>query len=711
MRSRALCLALALSALVVAACDRTAELIPGTATATSTATPTPSPTPTPIVVPTPIVPPGEVGVAGARDEEAALPDAAFAASIVQIVALDEDASRAVRHGSGVVVDGERALILTSFPLVDPFLPDGSEAYTVLAVGYSAEPGDPVILLYEAEIVAAEPDHDLAVLRAVSAYRGEPLDAAEFSPPAVRFGNSAAVQPDEELRLLGYAGQGEVAAASVAPAALIGTRAELGVEGRAWFDLNARLPAGMDGGGAFTAAGGFVGVLVQLRHDEGATLGTARPAALAVPLIEAARAAEPSLRYRPSPQRAAPPAQRADPALRSVVIRGPAFAENALASGGRTSLFDYTRFPEQGLPALYYEFAAQGIRDGSLVEERWVLDGVLQDALSSSYTWTEGDFAVVTDRLIAPNPSGVPPGEWRLEVWVDGSLVADGLAYVGTDPPHAVVEDLTFAATLGPAGEPGAPPDPGASRLLAFFEYEGAGGVLRMHWSVFRDGELVHEAPPERWRGGDSGTWWVGHYQEEPLGAGRWSIAIYFDGEWPPQPTSGSPPASAPRGRRGRGAGGPLPVAALSLDPVGVDPLDRPPVEDGGRVDGALDHSVAQQHPGESLPLLGRGAAYPVLAVRVPEIGLKQEALVIGGGALGEGEGDLDRLSGMLPGPRGAAQRRAQETLHELRIVGHGLLAGEVDHARVGTPNSCGSMTLISTPARRMVSGSLLRKTG
>ena len=93
--------------------------------------------------------------------------------------------------------------------------------------------------------------------------------------------------------------------------------------------------------------------------------------------------------------------------------------------------------------------------------------------------------------------------------------------------------------------------------------------------------------------------------------------------------------------------------------------------------------MAQQHPGESLPLLGRGAAHPVLAMRVPEIGLKEEALVIGGGALGEGEGDLHRLPRMLPGPGGAAQRRAQETLHELRIVGHRLLAGEVDHAQGG----------------------------
>ena len=533
MRSRALCLAVACGALLAVACDRTAELIPGTATATSTATPTPTPTPTPLVVPTPIVPPGAVGVAGARDEPDAIPDAVFADSIVQIVAVGdgEGAPRAVRHGSGVVVDGERALILTSFPLVSPFLADGTPAYTVLAVGHSAAPGEPVVLLYEAEIVAAEPDHDLAVLRAVSAYRGEPLDAVEFSAPAVRFGNSASVQPQEQLRLFGYAGEGEFAAASVARAELLGTRSEFGVDGRAWFDLNARLPAGMDGGGVFSAAGGFVGLLVQLRHDEAASLGTARPAALAVPLIEAARSAEPSDRYRASLQRA--PLAEASPGSTpsSVVVRGPAFAENALASGGRTSLFDYTRFPVQGLPALYYEFAAQGISDGTLVEERWFLDGVLQDALSSSYTWTEGDFAVVTDRLIAPNPSGVPPGEWRLEVWVDGSLAAEELAYVGTEPPQALLGDLTLASTLGPAGEPGSPPDADAPRLLAFFDYEEAGGVLWMHWVVFRDGEPVHEAPPARWRGGDSGAWWVGHHQEEPLGEGLWEIEIYVDGEW------------------------------------------------------------------------------------------------------------------------------------------------------------------------------------
>ena len=300
---------------------------------------------------------------------------------MQIVALDEDddGQRSVRRGSGVVVDGERALILTSYPLVDPYRPDGTPAYSVLAVGHSAEPGDPVVLLYEAEIVAAEPDHDLAVLRAVSAYRGEPLEAAEFSAPAVRFGNSAAIQAQEELRLFGYGIRGDFATASVARAELDGTRSEFGVGGRAWLDLNARLPASMDGGGVFSAAGGFVGVLVQPRHDEAATLGTARPAALAVPLIEKARSAEPGARYRPAVQRSPLAVDSPDPAVPDIVIRGPSFAENAFDDGGRTVLFDYTRFPVAGLPALYYEFAAQGIPAGAQVEEQWFLDDVLQDA--------------------------------------------------------------------------------------------------------------------------------------------------------------------------------------------------------------------------------------------------------------------------------------------------------------------------------------------
>lgn len=534
MRVLPLAMMLVAFALLAAGCDRTAELIPGAATDEPTATPTQPP----IVVPTPIVPPSILDVAGAAADDAplpAIPDLELARSVVQISTIDTENGivRTVHHGSGVVVDQERALILTSYPLVDPFLADGSPAYSTIAVGRSAVPGEPATILYEAEIVTAAPEHDLAVLRAVRTYRGDPLTGGEFSAPAVRLGNSATIAAQEELRLFGFAGAGEdeATAVTVASAKLLGARSAFDVEGRAWLDVDARLPAGMDGGPAFAVAGALIGVLVQLRHDEAVPLGTARPVSLAAPLIRAARSAAPRARYHAPLQRSLLITGAADATGRPVVIRGPAFAENAIDAGGRPAFFDYTPFPATGLPALYYEFAAQGIPATALVEERWYLEGVLQDPLSSSYMWTGGEFAVVADRLLAPNPNGIPLGRWRLEVWVDGSLAAAGRAYIGTDPTEATVGPLTFASTAGPDQQPLSPPSDNARQLLGFFEYEGAAAVGHIHWVVFHDGDVVYESPRVRWTGGESGLWWVGHHDDAPLEPGTWEFELYVDNIW------------------------------------------------------------------------------------------------------------------------------------------------------------------------------------
>ncbi len=538
MRALPLALVLVALALLAAACQRTAELIPGEATAVPTATPAP------LVAPTPIVPPAALGVAGATSSAPAapgIPDVELARSVVQVWLIDSASGivRTVRRGSGVVVDRDRAFILTSYPLVDPFRVDGSRAYSTIAIGRSPVPGEPAELVYEAEIVTAAPDLDLAVLRAVRIYRGGPLAAGEFSPPAVRLGDSAAVAPGEALRLFGFRGDEPGApgadasgAVTVANATLLGARSAFDVEGRAWLDVDARLPAGIGGGPAFDASGALVGVLGQLRYDAAAELGAARPVGLAEPLIEAARDAAPRARYRAPLQHPLLVAGRSIAAgAPGVVVRGPAFAENALEQGARLALFDYTRFPAPGLATLHYEFAAQGIPDDALVEERWYLEGVLQDTLSSSYTWAGGSFAVVTDRLVAPNPNGIPRGRWQLEVWVNGSLTAAGLAYIGVAPPEASVGAFSFASIAGEEQGPLFPPASSAQQLLGFFEYEGASAVQLLRWVVFHDGRVVYQSPLVRWTGGESGLWWVGHHEDAPLGAGTWEVEVYLDNVW------------------------------------------------------------------------------------------------------------------------------------------------------------------------------------
>jgi len=538
MRVLPLALALVALALLASACQRTAELIPGEATELPTATVTP----VPLVAPTPIVPPAALGVAGATADalaEPAIPDVELARSVVQISLIDSDIGivQTVRVGSGVVVDHDRALILTSYPLVDPFRDDGSRAYSTIAIGLSPVPGEPAELVYEAEIVTAAPDLDLAVLRAVRVYRGGPLAAGEFSPPAVRLGDSATITSGEALRLCGFRTESGTpranvpGAVTVANGTLLGARSAFDIEGRAWLDMDARLPAGASGGPSFDAAGALVGVLSQLRYDAAAQLGAARPVGLAEPLIEEARDAAPGARYRSPLQHPVLVAGRSIAGAPGVIVRGPAFAENALEQGARLALFDYTRFPAPGLAALHYEFAAQGIPDDALVEERWYLEGVLQDSLSSSYAWGGGSFAVVTDRLVVPNPNGIPRGRWQLEVWVSGALTAAGIAYIGVEPPTASIGTFSFASTAGVEQGPLSPPVSSAEQLLGFFEYQGASAVQLLRWVVFHDGRVVYQSPLVCWTGGDSGLWWVGHHEDTLLGAGTWEIEIYLDNIW------------------------------------------------------------------------------------------------------------------------------------------------------------------------------------
>jgi hypothetical protein len=167
-----------------------------------------------------------------------------------------------------------------------------------------------------------------------------------------------------------------------------------------------------------------------------------------------------------------------------------------------------------------------------VQELWYLNGTLQDALSSSYTWNHGNFAVVSDRLTTPNARGIPAGVWRLEVWVAGAVRASASAYVGVAPPDVPrtpeVDGLRFAATATPEHLPGAPPSAGDEQLLAFFNYQRAAGVQTVRWVALRDGRAIFQPPPQPWHGGDKGTWWVGVSTPGGVGPGSWEFQIYFD---------------------------------------------------------------------------------------------------------------------------------------------------------------------------------------
>ena len=522
-------------AIAATACQRASELIPGESTPA-----VPNGTPTPVVAP--ILSPGGVGLDSAalqRSPGEAISSVELAASVVQIQIFDspDGLVTPLRNGAGIVVDADQRLVLTSYVLADPFRADGTRAYTTIAIAIavSGAPDGRPSLAYEAEIVAARRDLGLIVLRVARHYRGAPLGPGEFTLPAVTIGDASLLERGDAIRLFGYPGL--EAADAEAPqavmmtaAAVTGFRGDVDTDGRAWLKIDARLPYGHGGGPVFDEQGLLIGIATQLAYAAGEPVAQVRPIDLAAGVLEDAVDAGPEAVYLPPLLQA--PGLRApvDTPVDSIVVGSPAFAADVVEGPGVIDLFDYARTFPARLDALHYEYVSQGIPEGAIVEERWYLDGALQDGVSIASTWVGGRFGIVSDRLQAAGAQGIPSGVWRLEIWVDDVFRASAEARVGASTPEEpVLGTFAFASAADEEQQPGAPPSSAAPQLIAFFDYEDAGGVRLLRWIVFQDGEVVYQSPLLPWAGGDSGTWWVGY--AGAIDAGFWEIEVYFDNMW------------------------------------------------------------------------------------------------------------------------------------------------------------------------------------
>jgi S1-C subfamily serine protease len=534
-------LAVGLAALALS-CSGTADLIPGDVSAPTAASGEASPTP---VIAPPILAPATVSPTGKQTRQngttEVIPDSELARSVVLIQLLNATTGivRVVRDGSGVVIDADLRLILTSYTLVNPYLGDGSASFSSIAIGINRAAGEEPSLTFEAELVAADPLRDIAVLRAVRLFRGGSIGADDFTLPAATLGAPDDLERGDAVRILGHPGEASEGSQAVAAttASVSGFGGHELTGGRAWIRTDARMPYGITGGPAFDANGALIGIASQLRYDPNAVVAQIRPLTLADESITLARGAGPEARYRPPLERSAVP--DAQPiAADGVTVAAPAFAQNAVESNGIFDLFDYSSQFPSGPSTIYYEYAAQRVNDGALVEERWFLDGIFQDSVSSSYTWTGGSFAVVTDRVVAPQARGLPAGLWVLEVWIDGTRRASSTSYIAVplaDEP--VIDELAFGAKATATGAIATFPASFEPQLLALFDYSDARGATRLRWIVFRDGRVVYQSPPVLWRGGESGKWWIGYQTDGPIGAGFWEFEIYLDSPLQSQPIS------------------------------------------------------------------------------------------------------------------------------------------------------------------------------
>lgn len=240
-------------------------------------------------------------------------------SVVQIIAIVDAGEGEVEGwtGSGSIISPD-GLILTNAHVV---LSDRYYDVKDLIVALTINPDQPPERRFYAEVMQADAALDIAVIRVTRDLASNALDHAALGLPAVKLGDSNAVQLGDPIVILGYPGiGGDTITLTSGEAA--GFTAEEGVGNRAFIKTSATIAGGNSGGLAANARGELIGIPTQLGYggdeefvdcrpladtnrdgvvDEedncipvGGFINALRPINLAMPFIEAARRGEVSI---------------------------------------------------------------------------------------------------------------------------------------------------------------------------------------------------------------------------------------------------------------------------------------------------------------------------------------------------------------------------------------------------------------------------------
>ena len=247
-------------------------------------------------------------------------------SVVQVTALMLNQGGELKpawSSSGAIVSQD-GLILTSAEAV---LPHKNFPVDALEVSLTLQPNVAAAPAYYAEVVQADPLHDLAVILITTDLEHRPVNRSQLKLPAVSLVNSDALPVGGKLNLLGYASLDEPTLSVNATTLDTTLNGSVPVDND-FIRISVTLPGGNSGGLAVNSQGQLVGMLtsqgfggdrqfmacrtlVDTNRDgkvdgqddcipTGGRINALRPIRLAAPLIEAARQGEINILALPTP---------------------------------------------------------------------------------------------------------------------------------------------------------------------------------------------------------------------------------------------------------------------------------------------------------------------------------------------------------------------------------------------------------------------------
>jgi S1-C subfamily serine protease len=233
-------------------------------------------------------------------------------AVVQIFAMVREGGRLEIgwSGSGSIISAD-GLILTNAHVV---LPEKYFDLEQIQVGLTTQIDAPPERTYVAEVLQADPQLDIAVIRIIEDLAGKPIDFVNLDLPVVPLGDSEELGLGDPIIILGYPGIGGDTI-TVTNGEVSGFTGEVGRGNRAYIKTSATIAGGNSGGLAVNSRGELIGVPTQLGYggekefvdcrvladtnrdgviddrdscvSTGGFINALRPISLAVPLIDAA----------------------------------------------------------------------------------------------------------------------------------------------------------------------------------------------------------------------------------------------------------------------------------------------------------------------------------------------------------------------------------------------------------------------------------------
>lgn len=440
---------------------------------------------------------------------------------VRVAVPIENQRDAYSTGSGTILTTD-GLVLTNFHVVGD-VERGSlynrDGVAFIAVNPPNLKGLPT-WLYQAELLKADPNLDLALLKITGYMEGNNPLPKDLALVTMDLGNSEDVTIGDELSVVGFPGIGGDTV-TFTQGRVAGFLDEDSNGEFEWIKTDAEVNHGNSGGLAIDANGAMIGVPTAGYSDPEAAgkISLVRPINLAAPLLRAAQ-----LQPASSSSGAGCPAleRNSSGATITDLVFARSVDRKGVPSGVGASF-------ESGLNTVYAVFDYDRFRNGKDFRFSWHLDG--EQIYEDGQSWGGGSRG--TEWVNVYSDSELPDGLYMLELRFDNTLLACDtftLGQVATRPgDSAVFGPITFASDQqnDQPVDPGDQFPSGATSIYAFFDYSDMadGMAWRQIWYV--DGEVGLDKS-DTWNAGEEGNYWISIGHDEGLPDGDYALELYVE---------------------------------------------------------------------------------------------------------------------------------------------------------------------------------------